>query len=232
MKAPSCPSYLCGAILQTQRPVLCVSVLNSVRLGLGLCCVGLCHPCLPLAAFAQATNDIPPLRPGYPELPPTFWEQHGLWVVVLGVVLLALIALTVWWWLRPKPPVIVPIEVQTRQELETLRKRSEDGGTLSQVSRCLRRYVVIAFRLPTDEFTTAEFCKAIGNQSELDVGLARDLREFLRRCDELKFAPAQPSPPFGAAERALKLVEQGEARRAQVCQAAAAGAANRPEQIP
>ncbi len=188
--------------------------------------------CLPVAAYAQTTNDIPRLRPAYPELPPTFWDQYGGWVVVLGVVLLALVAFSVWLLLRPKPAVIVPIEVQAREELEILRKQSEDGRTLSQVSRCLRRYMAVAFHLPTDELTTAEFCRAIGNQSEIDVDLASALREFLRRCDELKFAPAQPSPPFGAAEHALNLVERGEACRAQARQAAATREVDRSGETP
>jgi hypothetical protein len=183
-----------------------------------------------LAAKAQLTNDIPTLRPAHAELPPTCWEQHGGWIALVICLLLALAAYVVWRWLRPKPPVIVPIEVQTRQELGRLRAEREDGRTLSSVSRCLRRYVATTFHLPTGELTTAEFCRAVASQNAIDPALAGGLGDFLRQCDELKFAPAQPSPPFGAAERALKLVEQGEARREQLRQAAATVAARRPEQ--
>ena len=38
------------------------------------------------ATFGQSTNDIPPLLPALPELPPTFWEQYGIWIT-LGIIL-------------------------------------------------------------------------------------------------------------------------------------------------
>ena len=53
----------------------------------------------------RGPDDIPPLRPPHAELPPTFWEQHGLWVIVAGSrSLLALVGAAVWCLLRPKPP--------------------------------------------------------------------------------------------------------------------------------
>ena len=168
---------------------------------------------VPLAANAQLTNDIPPLRPPHSELPPTLWEQHGVWIALLGGLLLALAAYAVWRWRRPRPTGIVPIEVQTREELERLRSEPENGRTLSQVSRCVRRYVAVAFRLPAGEFTTAEFCRAVAGQPEIGPEWAEALCGFLRQCDERKFAPAPPSTPLGAVERAARLVEQGEARR-------------------
>ncbi|HEY9171623.1 MAG TPA: DUF4381 family protein [Verrucomicrobiae bacterium] len=182
-----------------------------------------------LAAHAQRTNDIPPLRPPHPELPPRFWEQHGSWIVLLTCLLLALAAYAVWRWRRPKPLVIVPIEVQTRQELERLRSEPENGRTLSLVSRCVRRYVAVAFRLPVGEFTTAEFCRAVACQPEIGPELTEALCNFLRQCDERKFAPAPPAPPLGAVERAAKLVEQGEARR-EAMRRAAVGPSDRSNQ--
>ena len=65
--------------------------------------------------------------------------------------LLALVALAVWWLTRPKPPVVVPPEVQARQALEPLRQQAEDGAVLSQVSQILRHYVSAAFALPPGE---------------------------------------------------------------------------------
>ena len=51
--------------------------------------------------------------------------------------------------------------------------------------------------------------------------------DFLRRCDERKFAPNAPPAATGAAEHALKLVEQAENHREQLRQAAQA----KPETI-
>ncbi len=88
-----------------------------------------------LIACAQSTNDIPPLRPPHAEIPPTFWEQHTTSVGLVSFALFALIGVAIWWATRPKPPVIIPPEVQARGDLESLRKLPEDGRVLSKVSQ-------------------------------------------------------------------------------------------------
>jgi hypothetical protein len=166
------------------------------------------------AANAEGENEILKLSPPHAELPPAFWEQYGPWVVVAAILLLALAVVAVWWCLRPKPSIPVPIEILTRRELEALRQRNEDGQVLSQISRVLRRYVVGAFALPPDELTTSEFCRVIDTHENIAPELAARVADFLRQCDELKFAPAGSPTPIGAAARALELVELGESRRA------------------
>jgi hypothetical protein len=180
----------------------------------------------PLAVGA-ATNsgkedDLLKLLPPHAELPPTFWEQHGLLVLLAALLLVVLIGIVVWLLVRPKAPVIVPIEIQARLELQALRQQTENGRTLSEVSRVLRRYVAGAFELPPEEMTTAEFCRLLAGQEEIGAELATSVSGFLRRCDELKFAPASSPVPIGAAAQALELVERGEARRTQLRQAALA----------
>jgi hypothetical protein len=164
------------------------------------------------------------LSPPHPELPPTIWEQYGAWLILAAVALLALASFAVWWWLRPKPPVVLPPEVAARQELEALRRRTEDGKMLSEASRVLRRYVAAAFELPPAEFTTSEFFQTLASNKKIGSNLAAAVGEFLRRCDELKFGPSISLPPMGAVARALELVERGEARRAQLRQTATAAA--------
>jgi hypothetical protein len=169
-------------------------------------------------SFGAATNspapdDIPPLRPAHGEMPPTFWEQHGLWVVLGGVALLALAGAGVWLLVRPKPPVAVAPEEQARRALEPLREKPEDGALLSRVSQVLRHYVTTAFNLPPEELTTAEFRRAIAGQDQIGPELSAALGEFLRQCDQRKFSPpAKPEPPLGAVAQALKLIEQAQAR--------------------
>ncbi len=167
------------------------------------------------ATNSDGTGEILALKPPHPELPPTLWDQHGAWIMVAAVVLFALGAFVVWWWLRPRPPLMLPVEVQARQELEALQRRSEDGKALSQVSRVLRRYLAAAFELPPEELTTTEFCRVLADREKVGSELAVAAGEFLRRCDEHKFAPSIP-PTMGAAARALALVELGEARRGQL----------------
>ena len=175
---------------------------------------------LPLAAANfPAPDDLPPLRPPRGEIPPTFWEQNRPWVTIGGALLLGLAGTAVWWLRRPRPAVIVPPEVQARQALEPLREQPEDGAVLSRISQTLRRYVGAAFGLPPGEMTTADFCRAIAGHERLGTELSATLGDFLRSCDERKFAPPAPMPALGAAARALKLVELAEARRAQLRQA-------------
>jgi hypothetical protein len=171
---------------------------------------------LPLLAAtnSESENEILKFSPPQAELPPSFWEQHGTWIVIAVIVALALVGTALWWMLRPKPSLPVPIEILSRKELQALRQRSEDGRVLSQISRVLRRYLAGAFALPADELTTSEFCRVIASHEKVGPELAAAVSDFLRRCDELKFAPADSPTPIGAAARALELVELGEARRA------------------
>ena len=173
------------------------------------------------SSLAQSTNDVPPLLPALPEIPPTLWEQHGLLIVVLGVFALALISAAIWWLLQPKAPVPVPIEIQTRNELELLRYPTESGKIISQVSQVLKRYVAVAFELPAGEMTTSEFSRAVAGSEKVGGELAASVSEFLRQCDEQKFSPAV-GVQASACSRAMELVEQGEARRAELRQVAKA----------
>jgi hypothetical protein len=180
---------------------------------------------LAAATNAPGPDDIPPLRPPHAEMPPTFWEQHGFWVILVGVLLLALVGAAAWFLLRPKPPAGVPPEIQARQALEPLRPQPEDGPLLSRVSQVLRHYVGAAFNLPPGELTTAEFCRALAAHSPIGAELSAALGEFLRQCDQRKFSPPAPAPPLSAVAQALKLIELAEARRAELRRAAEAQAA-------
>ena len=186
------------------------------------------HTLLGATANLPAPDAIPPLRPPRGEIAPTFWEQNGLWVIILGVLLLGLVCAAVWWLRRPRPAVIVPPEAQARQALEPLRNQPEDGAVLSRISQILRRYVGAAFALPPGEMTTGDFCRAIAGHERIGVELSATLGDFLRRCDERKFGPPATMPALGAAAQALKLIELAEVRRAQLSQADEAQAAPLP----
>jgi hypothetical protein len=179
------------------------------------------------AANAEGENEILRLSSPHAELPPSFWEQYGAWVVVAAVLLVVLAAALAWWILRPGPSIPVPIEILSRKELEALRQRNEDGQVVSQVSRALRRYVMGAFALPPDELTTAELRRVMAGHDQMGADLAERVGDFLHQCDERKFAPAAP-PLTGAAARALELVELGEARRAHWRKLEAAAATAQP----
>ncbi len=173
--------------------------------------------CLVGHAVFGATNPasddaIPPLRPPRGELPPTFWEQHGAWIVAGSLLVLVVIGLAVWWLTRPKPPVVVPPAARARQALEPLRQLPEDGALLSRVSQILRGYISAVFNLPAGELTTTEFCRLLASQDRVGPDLAGAVTNFLQNCDRTKFEPPTPHPPLGAVVEALRLVEQAQAR--------------------
>jgi hypothetical protein len=170
--------------------------------------------------LAQPSEDAPPLLDPLPEIPPTFWEQHGILVVTVSLVFIALLGILLWWLLQPKPPVPVPIAVRTRQELEALAREPMNAQTLSKLSRCLRRYFAAVFGLPAGELTTTEFNRAFAAQTTVGGELVAAVGEFLQRADERKFAPGA-SGDSNAMQQALELFERGERRRVELQQATA-----------
>jgi hypothetical protein len=131
------------------------------------------------------------------------------------LIFVALMTTLVWYLRRPKPPVVVPPEVVACQALEQLRHQPEDGAVLSRVSQVLRHYVAEVAGLPQGELTTAEFCRALDTEPRLGDYLSAALSDFLRQCDERKFAPGRSKPVLAAVDRALELVEAARARLVQ-----------------
>ena len=141
-----------------------------------------------------------------------------------GLALLCLLGLALLLLVRSRPPVLTPPAEQARQDLAPLSRQPEDGKVLSRVSQVMRHYLAAAFGLPPGEFTTAEFCRALQDQAQVGPALSGSVTEFLRRCDERKFAPSPPAAPLGAVDQALQLLDQAEARRRELAAAAAPGA--------
>jgi hypothetical protein len=171
---------------------------------------------LPLLACAatNAPDAIPPLRPPRGEIPPGFWERYGLLTVAGSLLALVLVGVAVWFVTRRKPAAVPAPETVARQALDPLRRQPEEGALLSRVSQILRRYLTAAFGLPPEELTRAEFCRALHDNQGVGPELSEGIAEFLRRCDERKFAPSDPQPPLGAAEQALKFIQAAEQRLA------------------
>lgn len=160
------------------------------------------------------------LEPPYPEIPPGFWEQYGLWVGIAAVLVLAAGVLIGLWLLRKRPVAEIPIEVQTRAELESLVHQGPSGENLSRISGSLRRYLRLAFGLPPGEATPGELARQMENCPRIGPDLKPRLNAFFRQCDELKFS-RESAPDPAAARAALELFEECERRRSQLRQAAA-----------
>lgn len=166
-----------------------------------------------------SSNALPALLPPRAALPPTFWEQYGWWVIPAAILLLiiaAVLAFVLW---RSQTQAVAVPAVEARRKLEPLRQHPESGAMLSLVSQVLRRYFAASFKLPPEEMNTAECCRAIAGHPQMGTELSAALAEFLRACDQRKFAPAAAAgsvPPLDAVSGALKLIEQAEERRALV----------------
>jgi len=181
-----------------------------------LCCLLLST--LVVAAGDGKPDEIPPLRPPQPEIPPGFWEAHKSSLTSSAFILLVVIGIALWFTLRARARAETPPEIQARKALEALGSQPESGVLLSKVSQILRRYMMDAHGLPAGELTTTEFCDAISAHPPIGEQLSDAISKFLCSCDQRKFAPAPVSDaaPMEAVASALKLIEQSEQRRAEL----------------
>ena len=99
-----------------------------------------------------------------------------------------------------------PIE-KARRELEALRGRVVDDKLVADVSRVVRRYLWAAFRFSPGELTTTEIHRFLQTHPRINPNVAATIGNFLRRCEEWKFAPAPPSPQPAFVQEAADLVE-------------------------
>jgi hypothetical protein len=167
------------------------------------------------ATLLAATNDIPPLRPPRGEISAPTWNEQGWLASVAFIVVLSLLALCLRWLMRSRPPQTAPPEIVACQALERLRERPEDAPLAVEVSGIVRAYLRSVLKLPPEELTTAELQKTLEAYPLLDADLASATAEFLRYCDQVKFAPAPPGASSGAVVGALRLVGKFETRRRQ-----------------
>ncbi len=178
---------------------------------------------------------IPPLRPAREELQASFWEQHGWWVVLGGLVALGLLVFLINWLRRPRLQPVTPPQLAARRALEALRGRTEDSALVGEVSQVLRRYLYFALDLPPEELTTTELDGMLQSSRLNNPDLGKSAADFLRWCDERKFAPASnlaakaaedsrsssPQPPrLGAVVVACELIDRIEVHRQQRLEAA------------
>jgi hypothetical protein len=168
---------------------------------------------MPFAAIAAETNDLPALVPAYGEIPPTFWQQHKVAIIVGGFLFILAQSFVLWKFLMRLQPKVEPVENLTRAALIDLLNEPEDGKLLSDVSRIIRGYFGKQFQMVGEEATTAEFVAALVRNEKIPAELGDKVSSFLRECDARKFSPAKAAPELDAVERALDLVNEAEKLR-------------------
>ena len=172
-------------------------------------------------AAQTATNTAPQLIGAYGEIKPTFWEHYGTAILAVVFVCSTLVGALCWLLRLPKLPVATPPEVAARAALARLLTLPETGKELSEVSQVLRRYIVAAFGLPSNELTTTEFCAQIAGNVNIGPEQAKVVSSFLKDCDLRKFSPGNAAAPFNAASQALAIIAELEKQRAKPATGAA-----------
>jgi hypothetical protein len=159
------------------------------------------------SVFGQSqTNALPNLLPPLAPIPPTFWDQHHIAIVVGALILIVLIATGVWKILKPGPPSVMPPAYVAGAVLAKCIGRPEEGKVLSEISRALRRYVGAVLGFPAGELTTGEFRHELECSEKITPPLKNDIFDFLRVCDERKFSPTVSAPALNAAGRAQQFI--------------------------
>ena len=180
------------------------------------------------SGHSGSSDEIPNLRPPLPEIEPTFWEQHRFVIGASATFVVMLGTLCVWYLVRPKPPTVIPPVAQARVALDNLIGQPEHGAVLSRVSYVVRHYFATAFNLPPVELTTTEFCQSISEAAPIDPELATAVGNFLRQCDQRKFAPLPAQPPLGAVSQASHFIDQAESRREALARAEKSNSTAKP----
>ena len=135
--------------------------------------------------LAQASHDI---------APPVDYSFLPTWVVFVGTfVALSILAAIVWFVLRPRKEQ-VPAKSPRECALELLDGLQSDLETLPpyqfsiRVSDVLRRYATAQYDLPMTRQTSIEFLNVIRASSPFSADEKELLKDFLDRCDLIKFA--------------------------------------------
>jgi hypothetical protein len=135
--------------------------------------------------LAQASHDI---------APPVDYSFVPTWLVFVGTfVALSILAAIAWRVLRPRKEQ-VPVKSPRERALELLDGLQSDLETLPpyqfsiRVSDVLRRYATAQYDLPMTRQTSIEFLNVIRAASPFSADEKELLKDFLDRCDLIKFA--------------------------------------------
>ena len=122
------------------------------------------------------------------------------WVVYSAVTAgLAVLGLLAWWlWKRAQRPK--PVRSPRDRALEALQRIADEMETLTPyqfsiaVSDILRGYVTEQYNLPVTRQTSVEFLEMLTKSSPFSPEETSLLKDFLGRCDLIKFARYDATP--------------------------------------
>ena len=174
-------------------------------------------------AVVEAMKDIVDIR-----APVYVFDQWWLLFTGIGIGLIA-VGLLIWFVLRrknrlPPLPVIVPAHERARQKLQAaLDLLDKPKPFCILVSDAVRLYLEERFELQAPDRTTDEFLDELRWRPVLSPGQKDLLRDFLVRCDLVKFAKVElaPNDLQGLYNSALTLIDQTAVTEAQPAPVAA-----------
>jgi hypothetical protein len=126
--------------------------------------------------------------------PPVDYSLIPTWVVFVGTFLTLTIIGAIVWLLTRSRKQPVPIKSARERALELLDRIEDEIEMLSpyqfsiRVSDILRSYVTEQYKLPVTRQTSIEFLNMIKTASPFSEKDKELLRDFLDRCDLIKFA--------------------------------------------
>jgi hypothetical protein len=150
--------------------------------------------------------------------PPVDYSLIPPWLVfVIAFVVLSLIGLVVWWFVKRRKlelPPKAPREIALG-ELEQIRPEIQNMNPYQfsiRVSDILRRYVTQQYGVPATRQTSIEFLTAAAKAPSFSADDKSLLEDFLSRCDLIKFAKyeATTSDSEVLLEEAISFVKGGQ----------------------
>ena len=167
-------------------------------------------PTPPTNLAVEAMKDIIDIR-----APVYVFDQWWLLFTAIGIGLIA-VGLLIWFVLRrrnqlPALPFIVPAHERARQKLQAaLDLLDKPKPFCILVSDAVRLYLEERFDLQAPDRTTDEFLDELRWRPVLSSGQKDLLRDFLVRCDLVKFAKVElaPNDLQGLYNSALTLIDQ------------------------
>lgn len=157
-------------------------------------------------SIAVSSVLAPNAQPGVMDIAgPVAVQNPTPWVLYIVLLLLLAAGLGALYWYKfirvvpgPPPPLPIPPHVRALEALQAIeREKLVEKGLYKEyyirVSDVLRHYMEDEFHLRAPERTTEEFLAEIQHNAVLGLQEQLLLRAFLRHCDLVKFAKAEPS---------------------------------------
>jgi hypothetical protein len=166
-----------------------------------------------VAAIKADPGPIPELKPPKKELAAELPEQ-----AIMGAVIFAAFAVLFLGRIFHRPKVAAPAPpehpaIAVRRVLAQIGPDSPPALAAAELACAFRNYLRVAFGLGEEELTTLELSDRFGAHRVAQTGLAETVREFLRECNALQFAPAADVPLERLVANAWSLLDALERQR-------------------